>query len=266
MSIQFPCDQCQAVLQVGEELAGRQAKCPRCEALLTIPTPSTQTATRPNVALADATPEEMVQELERRGQQGMLVFPDAKKPAFCNSNDSTLSSEASQPFQLKGDSLGMSLTDFKNKYASRIGDDELPLCSDIQQASTNSSLLTEEWHASAGIVHARIDLPHDNNSPSVAGVTTDLLLYQFVDEQLFRISAFLNTDSFHIVCDALTKKYGAPTSQSDQPTQLTWDRPCSYIEFTRGQIRPKQASLLHFVYKQGLEVSDQRTPKRGDDL
>jgi len=86
MSIQFPCDQCQAVLQVGKELAGRQAKCPKCETLLTIPTLSGQTAARPNVALVDATPEEMVQELERRGERVLLVFPDtAEKPTLHNS-------------------------------------------------------------------------------------------------------------------------------------------------------------------------------------
>lgn len=47
--IRFPCPQCQRVLKVGDQFAGRQAKCPGCQAPVTVPVES-------DPSLAEATP------------------------------------------------------------------------------------------------------------------------------------------------------------------------------------------------------------------
>ena len=111
----------------------------------------------------------------------------------------------------------MSLDDFKKKYArfTNDGRQDLPICSDQGWGGGRTDLHTEAWHRHAGIVHARIDNPAEDNSPTIAGLKTDLLLYHFVDGQLFRISAYFATDQFHIVSDAVLKKYGPPTASSN---------------------------------------------------
>lgn len=39
MAIEFACNQCQTKLRVGDDAAGRQAKCPKCSALVAVPQP-----------------------------------------------------------------------------------------------------------------------------------------------------------------------------------------------------------------------------------
>lgn len=51
MSIEFHCNQCQSILRVADEHAGKQAKCPQCEFINMIPMSST-TAAAPELATA----------------------------------------------------------------------------------------------------------------------------------------------------------------------------------------------------------------------
>src|SRR3954451_17420028 len=98
-------------------------------------------------------------------------------------------------YELKGDRLGISLEEFKGKYnRSGEGGQRLPICSDTAWGANKASLHSETWHQAAKIMHARIDLPTEDNSPTVAGVKTELLLYHFIDNQLFRMTAKLPTD------------------------------------------------------------------------
>ena len=110
----------------------------------------------------------------------------------------------------------MTMADFKKKYArfTPDGRQDLPICSDMPGYIGKSELHGEAWHRRANIIHARIDNPLEENSPTVAGVKTDLFLYQFVDGQLFRISAWFATDLFHLVSEAVLQKYGKPTSEN----------------------------------------------------
>src|SRR5215208_4777089 len=74
---------------------------------------------------------------------------------------------ADQLYELKGDRLGISLEEFKGKYnRSGEGGQRLPICSDTAWGANKASLRSETWHQAAKIIHARIDLPAENNSPT----------------------------------------------------------------------------------------------------
>jgi len=171
-------------------------------------------------------------------------------------------------FELKGDSLGMTLNEFKKKHARKTSGVGLPLpwCSSDTPGQAIEPLLIEAWHSQCGIIHARVDLPAEKKSPTVAGVKTDLLLYQFLDERLFRITTFFDTESFHMVREAIAKKHGPPSNETADPLQFTWQSGVSSIHLVRGHVRPKKASLLHFVHNPLFEQMEQRTPDHSDDL
>lgn len=170
------------------------------------------------------------------------------------------------PFELKGDRLGMTLEEFKAKYARSIGGMTMPYCSDALPGQANPSLWTEAWHAAAGLVNGRIELPSENASPTVAGVKTDLFLYHFVDGKLFRMTALFDTEAFHLVRDALVQKQGPPTSELKEPMELAWENGVSTIRLVRGAMRPKKSSTLLFTYNDLQRLADSRTPQRQTDL
>jgi hypothetical protein len=187
-------------------------------------------------------------------------FGPRKKNAAGSSVEVTL-------YELKGDKLGMSIEEFKEKYArSGEGGIKLPLCSDTAWGANKATLHSEPWHRQANIVTARIDLPAEDNSPTVAGVKTELLLYQFVDGQLFRIAAFLPTDQFHIVSEAAIKKYGPVTRENQRPRQLYWDNPIATVVLTRGNVHPREPSILELTHRQLAELAQSRTPSAAADI
>ena len=173
-----------------------------------------------------------------------------------------------EPFELKGDPLGMSLADFKQKYArfAHDGRQDLPICSDMPGYIGKAELHSEAWHRRAGIIHARIDHPLEDNSPTVAGVKTDLLLYQFMDRKLFRISALFATDLFHVVSEAVLQKYGPPSHETKHPRELIWENNVSRIILTRGTVHPRTASSIHMVHSELLATMESRTPKGAGDI
>lgn len=173
-----------------------------------------------------------------------------------------------QLFELKGDRLGSSLDDFKQKYARSVegSPQKLPVCSDTAWGPNKASLRTEPWHRQAGIVHARVDLATEDNSPTVAGVKTEILLYQFVDGRLFGILAEFPTDKFHMVSDAAMKKYGPVTREIQQPRQLIWDNPAASVVLSRGTVHPVEASTLYLVHKQLASLAESRTPTGAADI
>jgi hypothetical protein len=303
MPIQIECPGCKATLQVAEELAGRQGKCLHCGQRITVPGKASQGGLAPT--LFEATPEMMVRELFRRQESALLlVFPtppngsydlaevadadlkciateDIHQPRFTQLVTSFAKRFAprkkgpSPPapatdamlFELKGDRLGMSLEEFKQKYARHVeGGHKLPLCSDTAFGAEKVSLHSEPWHRQANIVHARVDLPAEDNSPTVAGVKTELLLYQFVDGKLFRIAASLPTDQFHVVSDAAIKKYGSPTRDTPQPRQLVWENALAWVVLARGSVHPRQPSVLELVHRELHELAHSRAPTAVADI
>lgn len=306
MTIQIACPKCNSVLQVNEKLAGKKGACPKCTAVLTIPVADCTRPPNSQRLLCDASPRDMVAELFRRKKSAVLAHFDTPASNFYKLSELTNTKveclgteemdveqlrqilsdlaklsepknkgaisidavEDEQLYELKGDQLGTSLTDFQIKHSRRVPGQQisLPWCSDSLPNQKIAELLTEDWHTKAGIVHGRLDLPSEKNSPTIAGVKTNLLLYQFVDEQLFRITAFFDTDSFHIVHESIISKYGPPVSESSAPREFTWGNSRSTIKLARGTIRPKAASILHITHNELMQEANQRQPSRADDL
>jgi hypothetical protein len=173
-----------------------------------------------------------------------------------------------EPYELKGDALGMSLDEFKQKYArfTPDGRQDLPICSNMPGYIGKADLHGEAWHRKANIVHARVDNPLEDNSPTVAGVKTDLLLYQFVDGKLFRISALFATDLFHLVSEAVLNKFGPPAHETKQPREMTWENNVARISLTRGTVHPRTSSFLHMTHKELQALAESRMPKASHDI
>jgi hypothetical protein len=253
--------------------------------------------------LFEATPEAMMRELYRRQQSAMLVLlpvpPDGNYD-LSNVADADLKCIATEDinqarflqllsslakrfsprkkgaggasieemlFELKGDKLGMTIEEFKERYArSGEGGIKLPLCSDTAWGANKAALYSEPWYRQANIINARIDLPAEDNSPTVAGVKTELLLYQFIDGKLYHIVAQLPTDQFHVVSEAAIKKYGQPTRENQKPRQLIWENPAASVVLTRGNVHPREPSLLELTLKQLAEIAASRTPTAAADM
>jgi hypothetical protein len=162
----------------------------------------------------------------------------------------------------------MTMEDFKSKYArfTPDGRQDLPICSDMPGYIGKADLHGEAWHRRASIIHARVDNPLEDNSPTVAGVKTDLLLYQFVDGKLFRISALFATDLFHLVSEAVVNKFGRPAHETKQPREMIWENNVSQIRLARGTVHPRTPSSLHLVHKELLAAADSRMPKASHDI
>jgi hypothetical protein len=303
MAIQIECPGCKSTILVADELAGKQGKCVQCGHKLTVPgQPARANLGGLSPTLFEATPESMIRELYRRQQSAMLLmFPlpqdgdydlanvsdaDIKCIAtedvnqsrfaqlvtsfakrFAPRKKSAAATLAEQLYELKGDRLAMTIDEFKEKYArSGEGGLKLPLCSDTAWGSNKATLHSEAWHKQAGIVSARVDLPAEENSPTVAGVKTELLLYQFVDGKLFRMAAFLPTDQFHVVSEAAIRKYGPVTRETHKPRQLIWENPIASITLSRGNVHPREPSILELVHKELADLAGSRTPTAATDI
>ena len=304
MPIQIECPGCKATIHVADELAGKHGRCVQCgQRDHRAGKTNHRAAFRRTVF--EATPEAMVRELYRRQQTALLlVFPTPEDGPYdlANVADADLKCIATEDinqarfadlvasfarrfgprpkgtpprvpttdemlYQLKGDRLGMSLDDFKQKYHRQVeGGHKLPLCSDTAFGANKASLHSESWHREAGIVYARVDLPAEDNSPTVAGVKTELLLYQFVDGKLFRISAWLPTDQFHLVSEAAIKKFGPVTRKTQKPRQLIWENPLAWVALSRGSVHPRESSVLELVHRELQQLAVSRTPTAAADI
>lgn len=171
-------------------------------------------------------------------------------------------------FTLKENPLGMTLAEFKVQYArpSLIKNRDLPWCSDESPGFNISELMTSEWHYAAKIVHARIDLPDEKLSPTIAGVQTDHLIFQFVDEKLFQITGFFTTDGFHTVADALRRKFGTAISEGDDQRKLMWWSLDSTIELKFGRLHPSEPSCIRYYHDDLFEIAADRMPTGKHDL
>ena len=173
-----------------------------------------------------------------------------------------------EPFELKGDRLGMTLAEFKTKHHREIYDHDLPApwCSDLFPEETMVPLASEPYFASAGLVNCRLDFPFEASggkpSPTVAGVPTLSLLYSFVDEKLFKIAATFDAENTQEVYDALEAKYGAPDIEEGEHRLWTNSVSCVGLSEPRSDM-----SLLTFLHLDLNELAESREPGPAvDDL
>jgi hypothetical protein len=301
--IRVACGVCHAALQVRAELAPREGRCPKCGAAISLPASGVCPETLP---LGYALAPDILAEISRRKQSAVLVVFDTPAqgayalsrqaganvccyrtgdmgdaqlalvlgelarmtPGAKNAKGGTMLTplQPELPLDFKGDRLGMTLPEFKARHARTVGKFVLPYASDFTPGQANTSLWSEAWHAAAGIVHARVDLPSENNSPSVAGVKTELFIYQFVDGLLFRMTGLFDTEAFSLVRKGFTDKHGAPSKELQDPVELVWENGVLAIHLVRGTMRPKRSSMIVYTHKELQATADQRAPRRGADL
>ncbi len=171
-------------------------------------------------------------------------------------------------FELKGDWLGMSLDDFRQKYYRELPalGRVMPWCSDESPGKAIPGLKSETWYSGAGIVCARVDLPAENASPTIAQEQTESVIYQFLDGRLFQIEAQFATQAFHRVLEVLNRKYGQPVSESHSPREVTWWNLSATIELKFGGIRPPRPSQLRFFHDELFKQAIARVPSHLHDI
>jgi hypothetical protein len=307
MLVRFECPSCQAALRFDPAAVAPRELCPKCGVEIDVAAlkPTEPVPPPPTRTLHDATPEEMVEELWKRNLSAVLVYFNPPTSGNFTLNDlraanvkcvrsgdmderalhQTLEAlgkvsqskqrsgialstgDADQPYEFKGDRLGMGLAEFRSRHARQIPgcSQRLPWCSDESTDQRVAELHSEPWHAAAGIVHARVDLPFEP-SPTIAGAVVQRLLYQFVDGKLFRISALFENDHFPAVCEGMISKHGKATSERQRPRQLVWENQSSSIVLTLGSIRPSRPSSLHITHTALVSLADSRKPTRDADL
>jgi hypothetical protein len=183
-----------------------------------------------------------------------------------------------QPYDLKGDRLGMTLEDFRIVHLGKgSGSDVLPWCSDTRPGKEISTLLSETWYDQAGLINCRLDFPYqDLPGPTIAGVNTDMLIYHFVDGQLYQITAWLPHSGFSEVKNAYVEKLGRPTAEDASTYQnafgakfsgetLTWKNGVSAMLLVErnGSVND---SAIYFVHTALHKKAEGRKPKaRVDD-
>lgn len=338
MSISLACPHCHEVLQLADQMAGREGACLHCGGTFCVPMTSDPGA---ELLLCKAGVEQIVAELARRGSHAVLTLltpsgdqstaprdplraalqPDSSlRVSIRHLSTSGLSVEecralltilsqvkaapkpplpaaaptlaaGNQPtpaattpaapatplappsvdgvnFSFKSDPLGMKLSDFRLKH-ERVAPGRrrrMPWCSDESPKEAIPALMYEAVQASLGLIHARIDLPGENLSPTIGGASTEAVIYQFLDERLFQITGFFSTDDFTKVSQALRTKYGEPQSEEEKPFRLQWWRGDSTIEITQGRVHPREHSVFRCFHDDLLDEARHRKPDTASDL
>lgn len=178
--------------------------------------------------------------------------------------------KAEEPYDLKGDRLGMSLQEFKMKYRHKPQGDsrEAPFCSDrrddaAREKDPNPFLGEQAWHPKAKIVNARITFPFEDlkpnkYTPTLAGIKATLHFYGFIDDRLYVIDYVFPHSGFAKIEEAMVATYGKPKTVLTKEYQNafgarfpgvigTWDNGVSGITLTErfNEMRSLQIRLIH---------------------
>ena len=310
MPIRVRCQACGATLTIPEEFAGKKAQCGSCSAPFRVPSLTVAPQAPTRRYLDNASIEEMLAELHKRGVAGVLAIVDVHQydlgtlaeliesgrelargvnlssteqlsadqlrdfitalGGFANQQAAPQGQTADdayyEPFDFKGDKLGMSLGEFKQKYARQVPGTNLiaPFCSDKATGFRVKELLSEAWHTAAGIIHARLEYPSEERPSTIAGAEADLVLYQFLDGRLFQVSAWFAAQHFPNVASALRRKYGPPETEGSNPTHLAWKRIASSLEVTGGRISPAEPATFRIYFDDLVAEATSREPRSTD--
>lgn len=186
--ISFECGSCGRKLQAPEKLQGKERDCPNCGSRIQVPSQ-------------------------------LIIVPPVPV-------ETTRVERVPSPFDLKGDALGMTLNEFKKKYFREVGggDKPAPYCSDRTTTTDNVMLLQEPWHRDAGIVTARKNYPWEEyrgkGTSTIAGVTVKLLVYFFVDGEMYQIVSWIPSNGYYEVREAFVAKYGEPNDRRVDKIQM----------------------------------------------
>lgn len=178
----------------------------------------------------------------------------------------------SEPFSFKSDTLGDSLETFKERHHEVVGDTikrTMPACSD--EPHHPAMLLTQDWYEEAGLINCRLHLPFHYTRdgvprPTVGGIDTEMLLYRFVDGQLFKIMAIIGRDKFGELRGAVNQRYGEPSAQEAvQYSNLFgaefdgvvehWCREQTCLSLVERFAGNDQSALIYF-HKDLVEIAD----------
>lgn len=187
-----------------------------------------------------------------------------------------------EPFDLKGDRLGMSLDEFKAKYTRKVQghNQSAPFCSDTQPQKEIVTLLSKPWHTQAGIVNCSIAFPFEyirGDAPTIAEVKTKLLVHHFLDGKLYRITVWFPHHGYTKGKGGLIAKHGAPKQQQTNEYQnrlgarftgesLVWENTMSTIMLTE-RFGDLDTSSLIIEHGELAAIVQARTPKpTGGDL
>jgi len=224
----------------------------------------------------------VTQQAAQQGTTPELLALDKLRGLLLPSPQPPVGQGSSEPFDLKGDRLGMSLQQFKAKYARRVQDhnESAPFCSDTRPGQEIVTLLSEAWHTKAGIVNCSITFLFEafqGDEPTIAEVKTTLLVHHFVDGMLYRITAWFPHDGYFKVKDGLIAKHGPSKQQETNSYQnrlgatftgesLIWANAVSTIVLTE-RFGDLETSALIFAHRELSAIVAARTPKpTGDDL
>jgi hypothetical protein len=171
-------------------------------------------------------------------------------------------SAPTQFYEFKGDSLGMSLEEFKQRhfYKPLTHNKSAPFCSDDSRGA-NAVLLADESYLKAGLVNCRITFPFEDSQGrkvTIANSNAIAHLFHFVDKRLYQITIVVNHTDFPRVRDALVEKYSSPHGSKKEVYQnaygatfagekLTWTNGISSVELSEyaADLRTTSIVLMH---------------------
>lgn len=267
--IQFHCPHCGKSFKVADEAAGRKGSCRGCGK--TVRVPQEETSSTDELVLLEVVDE---QPDTLPTFEPSVAGDGASKPYTELFNRLQQPESAPAPFALKGDQLGMSLTDFKRIHHQSVAghDEPLPWCSDTRPGEGIETLMSEPYFPNAGLVNCRLDFPFQqiqgDPAPTIAGVETELLLYKFVDEWLYEILAMFSAEGIIEVHAAMTAKYGPPDEQASHG--CVWRNDVSSIHLLEGRKLNQwtaEPSVLLFSHHELSKLAESRHPGPAvDDL
>jgi hypothetical protein len=137
--------------------------------------------------------------------------------AISSSSGQMQSQTASPPYDLKGDRLGMSLGDFRDKHHRNVGDVDVK--GKYHEDAHQAPFCEDKGN---GLTECQIYFPFEKAegkaAETIANAPADLM-FEFVDGKLWGISAVFKQADFETVKKGFTEKFGDPKSSESKMYQ-----------------------------------------------